>query len=102
MGEKRCARATVVLLGLTLAACDSAGGTRPVGPTVPLESPTTTAPAIDITQKPDVVTVEYAQAVMVELDRILGEAVRAMVADDGPNKEFLDKLNAVYDEPSFE
>ncbi|MBW3615465.1 MAG: hypothetical protein KY439_09190 [Actinobacteria bacterium] len=102
MGEKRWARTTLVLLALTIAACDSAGGTDPVGPTVPLEPTTTTPPAIDITKKPDVVTVEYAQAVMAELDRILGEAVRAMVADNGPNKEFLDKLNAVYDEPSFE
>ncbi|MDP9441913.1 MAG: hypothetical protein M3P34_07020 [Actinomycetota bacterium] len=102
MGEKRSRLATVALVAVSLAACDRAGGTGPIGPTVPLESTTTAAPAIDITTKPDVVTVEYAQAVMVELDRILGEAVRAMVADDGPNKEFLDKLNAVYDEPSFE
>ncbi len=102
MGEKRSRLATVALVAVSLAACDRAGGTDPIGPTVPLESTTTAAPAIDITTKPDVVTVEYAQAVMVELDRLLGEAVRAMVADDGPNKEFLDKLNAVYDEPSFE
>lgn len=101
---RRRGRVALLALALSLAvtACDSAGGMRPVGPTVPLESTTTPTPPIDITTKPDVVTVEYAQAVMVELDRVLGEAVRAMVADDGPNKEFLDKLNAVYDEPEFE
>lgn len=106
MGTDGSRRGRVALLALALSlaltACDSAGGMRPVGPTVPLEATTTAVPPIDITTKPDVVTVEYAQAVMVELDRVLGEAVRAMVADDGPNKEFLDKLNAVYDEPSFE
>ncbi len=106
MGTDGSRRGRVALLALALslalAACDSAGGMRPVGPTVPLESTTTAPPPIDITTKPEVVTVEYAQAVMVELDRVLGEAVRAMVADDGPNKEFLDKLNAVYDEPAFE
>ncbi len=94
--------ALAALAALALGGCGDAGGERPVGPTVPVEETTTTVAAIDITHKPDVVTVEYAQAVMVELDRVLGEAVRAMVADGGPNKEFLDKLNAVYDEPEFE
>ena len=65
---------------------------------------TTTTPssAVDITKKPDTVTVEYADAVMDELDRILSDAIREFVAADGPTKGFDDKLNAVYDEPSLE
>ena len=47
-------------------------------------------------------TVEYADAVMDELDRILSDAIREFVAADGPTKGFDDKLNAVYDEPSLE
>lgn len=100
---RRAVRLVAAGLGaVALVACGRGADPGPVGPTVPVEVTTTTVAAIDITHKPDVVTVEYAQAVMVELDRVLGEAVRAMVADGGPNKEFLDKLNAVYDEPSFE
>ena len=57
---------------------------------------------IDITKKPDTITVEYADAVMDELDRILSDAIREFVAADGPTKGFDDKLNAVYDEPSLE
>ncbi|HUP85885.1 MAG TPA: hypothetical protein VM143_09485 [Acidimicrobiales bacterium] len=39
---------------------------------------------------------------MDELDRILSDAIRDFVANDGPTKSFDDKLNAVYDEPSLE
>ena len=65
-------------------------------------STSTSAVAIDITVRPATVTVEYANAVMDELDRILSDAIREFVAADGPTKSFDDKLNAVYDEPSLE
>lgn len=101
-GRREVRLVAAALGAVALVTCGRGDRPGPVGPTVPVEETTTTVAAIDITHKPEVVTVDYAQAVMVELDRVLGEAVRAMVADGGPNKEFLDKLNAVYDEPSFE
>ena len=47
-------------------------------------------------------TVAYADAVMDELDRLLSDAIRDFVANDGPTRRFDDLLNAVYDEPSLE
>ena len=103
---------------MLLAACGGGSGSgsgsgsdRP-GATVPDGeaggSTTTTAPdastttSIDITTKPATITVAYADAVMDELDRVLSDAIREFVANNGPTKSFDDKLNAVYDEPSLE
>jgi hypothetical protein len=111
--------ATVVGLVLGVGACggggDGGSGADRPGATVPDDegasaggSTTSTAGGsagdvpIDITTKPSVVTVAYADAVMDELDRVLSEAIREFVAADGPTKSFDDKLNAVYDEPSLE
>lgn len=103
---RRAASAIVVLLALAGAACDQADGTDAprTGATVREDATTTstTAAAIDITVRPEVITIAYADAVMAELDRILTEAVAAMVAEGVPNREFYDKLNAVYDEPAFD
>jgi hypothetical protein len=102
-----------VFVALLAAACDSGGSgdgswsDRP-GATVPdddgdgVVSTTTTAAAIDVSVKPETITVAYADAVMDELDRVLSDAIREFVAADGPTKGFDDKLNAVYDEPSLE
>ena len=105
--------AVVGAVAVVAASCGGGGSSGGDGPgaTVPegsagsgsSASTTTTAPAaIDITAKPDVVTVAYADAVMDELDRLLSEAIREFVANDGPTKRFDDLLNAVYDEPSLE
>ena len=98
------------LLAAALPACGGGSdGSGRTGATVPKESTTsssssttTAVAAIDITKKPDVVTVAYADAVMDELDRLLSDAIRDFVANDGPTKRFDDLLNAVYDEPSLE
>src|SRR5688500_14419542 len=89
--------AIVACMGLlTAGACgggnaddDRPGATVPDGAGEDSSSTTTTAPAaaaIDITKKPVTVTVEYADAVMDELDRILSDAIREFVAADGPTK----------------
>jgi hypothetical protein len=104
-----------LLAGLIASSCGGGGGgggadrpgaTVPAGDEAGATTTTTGAvqplPPIDITTKPATVTVEYADAVMDELDRILSDAIREFVAADGPTKGFDDKLNAVYDEPSLE
>lgn len=50
---------------------------------------------------PDTITVEYAQAVMDELDRVLGDAIRELVAAKGPSDAFIARLKAVYAEPQY-
>lgn len=105
---------SLLLTGACSGGGDSDGaGDRP-GATVPTAAgadsstsstsavPGSGAAAIDITTKPATITVEYADAVMDELDRLLSDAIREFVAADGPTKSFDDKLNAVYDEPSLE
>jgi hypothetical protein len=113
---RRLAAAAAVVACLAASSCGGGGGGRgdgASGPTVPdgpggsgssSSAPSTTAAAaaIDITTKPSVVTVAYADAVMDELDRLLSDAIRDFVANDGPTKTFDDLLNAVYDEPSLE
>jgi hypothetical protein len=101
--------ALAAFVALAGACGGSGGGSGASGATVPKDTsptsassaPSTTA-AIDITSKPPVVTVAYADAVMDELDRLLSDAIREFVANDGPTKKFDDLLNAVYDEPSLE
>ncbi|HET9444278.1 MAG TPA: hypothetical protein VFO65_13190 [Acidimicrobiales bacterium] len=99
-------RAVLVVMALVASgsACDNADGSNGTGATVPEDTTTTstTAAPIDITTRPDVITLDYANAMMAELDRLHTEAIAAMVAEGVPNKEFYDKLNAVYDDPAFE
>ena len=84
--------------GATVPEDDGAGGSW----TTSSSSGSGSSASIDITTKPATITVEYADAVMDELDRVLSDAIREFVAADGPTKGFDDKLNAVYDEPSLE
>ncbi len=60
--------AALLVVAAGLAACDGAGGSNGNGggATVPQDTSTTstTAAPIDITVRPDVITVEYAEAVM--------------------------------------
>src|SRR5690242_9039372 len=77
--------------GVVAGACSGGGGgsgSPKTGAKVPVESTTTsstvattTTVAVDITKKPDVVTVAYADAVMDELDRLLSDAIRDFVAN---------------------
>src|SRR5687768_13497576 len=90
--------AVVACLLLGAVGCSSGDGGKPPGVTVPTGSAAATASssstpsstsgesAIDITTKPSVVTVAYADAVMDELDRILSDAIREFVAADGPTQ----------------
>lgn len=89
----------VAAIGLVLAACSSDGGAEQSDATVPGPSSTTTS--IDVSRVPDTITVEYAQAVMDELDRLLGDAIRELVAAGVPSDKFVAMLKAVYDEPQY-
>jgi hypothetical protein len=89
-----------VVLCLVAGACSNDRGGA-VGATVPVET-TTTVATIDVTKVPDVVTIEYVDAVMDKLDPIIGDAFRELVRDHGPNQKFLALLDAVYDGQEFE
>ena len=99
-------RAVLVVMALVASgsACDNAGGSNGTGATVPEDTTTTstTAAPIDITTRPDVITLDYADAVMAELDRLLTEGVTSMVAADGPTDVWRAKLDAVYDGAGLE
>lgn len=78
------------------AGCGSSKGSP--GATVPEPTTSTT---ISVATVPDTITVEYAQAVMDELDRVLGDAIRELVAAQGPSDAFIARLKAVYAEPQY-
>lgn len=78
------------------AGCGSSKGSP--GATVPEPTTSTT---ISVANVPDTITVEYAQAVMDELDRVLGDAIRELVAAQGPSDAFIARLKAVYAEPQY-
>ena len=86
----------LVLAGfLTSCSNDSSGHTDPT-----LPAPTTTT-TIDVSKVPPTIDVPYVQAVMDTLDKLTGDAVRAFVAQGGPNKEWYETFRAVFDEPAF-
>lgn len=95
-GRRALAVAMATLLGVS--ACGGGSDAKPSGATMPKATTTTT---IDISVVPDEITVAYAQAVMDELDRVLGEAIRELVAKGEPTDEFVALLRAVYAEPQF-
>ena len=87
----------LVLAGfLTSCSNDSSGHTDP---TLPAPSTTTT---IDVSKVPPTIDVPYVQAVMDTLDKLTGDAVRAFVAQGGPNKEWYETFRAVFEEDVFE
>ena len=90
----------VAAIGLVLAACSSDGGAEQSDATVPGPSSTTTT-SIDVSRVPDTITVEYAQAVMDELDRLLGDAIRELVAAGVPSDKFVVMLKGLYNEPEY-
>lgn len=81
---------------LALATC---GGSK-AGPGATVPRPTTTT-TISVATVPEVITVAYAQAVMDELDRVLGDAIRELVASKGPSDAFVARLKAVYADPQY-
>lgn len=85
-----------MLASLPLAGCGSSKGSP--GATVPRPTTSTT---ISVATVPAVITVAYAQAVMDELDKILGDAIRELVASKGPSDAFVARLKAVYAEPQY-
>src|SRR5215210_7615219 len=87
----------MVLVAGLLAACSGDGEEAPAA-TVPRPTTTTTTPLSEVPARIDVA---YVQRVMNELDRVLGDALRVLVAKKGPSQEFVDLLRAVYDEPEY-
>lgn len=87
------------LVCLTLVACPGSDDDDP-DVTVP-RSTSSTSTTIDVTTVPDEITIAYAQAVMDELDRVLGDAIRELVAAGAPSDRFVALLRAVYDEPTY-
>ncbi|MBW3613768.1 MAG: hypothetical protein KY439_00445 [Actinobacteria bacterium] len=94
----------MALLAAALVAggCESKGTAQPPGNTVPTEAPASTTTTVDVASVPEEITVAYLDAVVDRLDVVVGDAFRELVRDRGPNKRFLDLLNAVYDGQEFE
>ena len=93
--------ALVVLLLVLGTSCDGdSGQSSRSSTTVPSSTSSTTV--LDVSVVPDVVTVEYLDAVIDRLDVLVGDAFRELVRDRGPNARFLALLDAVYDEPELE
>lgn len=87
-----------VIGALLWAGCwGGAGGKDPVGPTVPTEAPapSTTAPP-DVSTVPAVIDEAYLNAVLKELNRVDGDAMRMIVQAEDLVRPALDRLAAIY------
>src|SRR2546422_5012378 len=98
MSYMRLGAAVSMGLALVTAACSSSSGSHSTSATVRRLAPTTT---VGVDQVPAVIDVAYVQRVMDALDQVLGDAIRALVAAREPNREFYDRLRAVYGDPEF-
>src|SRR5437879_1300885 len=98
MSYMRLGAAVSMGLALVTAACGSSSGSHSTSATVRRLAPTTT---VGVDQVPAVIDVAYVQRVMDALDQVLGDAIRALVAAREPNREFYDRLRAVYGDPEF-
>jgi hypothetical protein len=88
---------TTLVLALLAAACGDDDGASPD----PTTTTTTTAPeatttSVDPFTVPDEITVEYVEAVLTELEKINGDALRLAVAE-GFSAEVTDLLETVFD-----
>ena len=96
---------TAVLVGsLAVAGCtgdDKSGARRPTA-TVATEPATTTTTGVPVDQVPAVIDVAYVQRVIDALDRVEGDAVRELVRAGVPNREFYERIRAIYLDPQFE
>ena len=96
---------TAVLVGvLSVVGCSDRGDDATRGPTATVrnEPATTTTSVVPIDQVPAVIDVAYVQRVVDALDHVMGDAVRALVAAKAPDREFYERLRAVYLDPEFE
>jgi hypothetical protein len=96
---------TVSLVGvLAVVGCADRGDDATRGPTATVrnEPATTTTTGVPVDQVPGVIDVAYIQRVIDALDRVMGDAVRALVAAKAPDREFYERLRAVYLDPEFE
>ncbi len=94
--------AGLVVAAVVAGACQPGRSADPPGNTVPTEAPASTTTTVDVASVPAEITVAYLDAVVDRLDVIVGDAFRELVRDRGPNKRFLDLLNAVYDGQELE
>ncbi|MGH9285366.1 MAG: hypothetical protein ACRD0M_06795 [Acidimicrobiales bacterium] len=103
-------RRVIALAGMALAtaACDPAGPVAgPTGATVGTEpavattatATATTVPSYDV---PEVIDLAYVQRVASAFDRVRGDAIRVLVRDQRPSKEFLDRLLGMYADAAFQ
>lgn len=72
-----------------------AGGKDPVGPTVPTEAPSTTAPP-DVSTVPAVIDEAYLNAVLKELNRVDGDAMRMIVQAEDLVRPAAERLRTIY------
>src|SRR5688500_3647961 len=99
---------TAVLVGVLAAVgCSDTGDDAPRGPSATVRNAPTTAAAtgatvVPVDQVPAVIDVAYVQRVIDALDHVMGDAVRALVAAKAPDREFYERLRAVYLDPEFE
>ena len=96
---------TAVLVGvLSVVGCSDRGDDATRGPTATVrnEPATTTSSVVPVDQVPAVIDVAYVQRVVDALDHVMGDAVRALVAAKAPDREFYERLRAVYLDPEFE
>jgi hypothetical protein len=96
---------TTVLVGvLAVVGCSDHGDdtTRAPSATVRKEPPATTTSVVPVDRVPAVIDVAYVQAVIDALDRVEGDAVRALVGAREPNLAFYERIRALYLDPQFD
>lgn len=99
---------TVVAAALVVAGACSGDREGPPGATVPPgdDGASTSAPATTLSaasyEVPEVIDQAYVQRVVSAYDKVLGDAIRILVRDQGVSEEFLEHLVAIYTEQEFE
>jgi hypothetical protein len=90
----------LVILAFGLTACSSQS--RHTAARLDSASPTSvTSTTIDPTVVPAVITIDYLNAVLAQLNAVQGDAVRTMVNTDQIPSAVTDRLRAIYNDPLF-
>lgn len=99
--------AAMVATLLVAGACSDGRSSQP-GATVPPggDEPSTSAPATTLGPEayavPEMIDEAYVQRVVSAYDKVLGDAIRILVRDQGASEDFLEHLLAIYTEPEFD
>ena len=81
MNRKSPVLVTTLVLALLAAACGDDDGASPDSTTTTTSAPEETTTSVDPFTVPDEITVEYVEAVLTELEKINGDALRLGVAE---------------------